>query len=275
MGFLEKLEIRQRTTRAILCVGLDPDIERIPRKIATGSRPLYEFCRRIVEATAPYAAAFKPNLAFFESTGSAGIQQLERLLADIPNDIPVIIDGKRGDIGNTARHYAEFVFGHLGGDAATVNPFLGRDSLEPFFDYPDKLPFVLCLTSNPGSADIQMVANGEQRIYQKIIVLLRRFKKPCGLVVGARHATLLENVRSLAGDWPILIPGIGTQGGELAASVQAGTAGNTCPAVVNVSRAILYASTEDADFAEVAAAKARWYAEVMAAALTGGNAKPR
>lgn len=275
MGFLEKLQERQRKTQAILCVGLDPDLEKMPRAIATGPRPLYEFCRRIVEVTAEYAAAFKPNLAFFESTGSEGIHQLERLMADIPNDIPVIIDAKRGDIGNTARHYAEFVFGHLGGDAATVNPFLGRDSLEPFFDYPDRLPFVLCLTSNPGSADIQMVASGEQRIYQKIILLLRRFRKPCGLVVGARHAALLENVRSLAGDWPILIPGVGAQGGELEASVRAGTADGTCPAIVNVSRSIIYASTDNGDFAEAAAAKARWYVSAMAEALGGSRPKTR
>ncbi|MEW5876252.1 MAG: orotidine-5'-phosphate decarboxylase [Candidatus Zixiibacteriota bacterium] len=266
MRFLEKLEERKRATRAILCIGLDPDLDKMPRGIADAPRPLYEFCRRIVEATAPYAAAFKPNLAFFESSGSAGLAQLERLMAEIPAEIPTIIDGKRGDIGNTARMYAQFVFGHLGGDAATVNPFLGRDSIEPFFEFPDKLPIVLCLTSNPGSMDIQMVSTGEHRIYQKIILLLRRVQKPCGLVVGARHTQLLEDVRRLAPEWPILIPGVGTQGGDLAESVRTGTSDGKAPAVINVSRDILYAG-EGENFAEAAAAKAKWYAEEMAKAL--------
>src|SRR3990172_6371331 len=181
MGFLEKLAQRRRVTGGILCVGLDPDLEKMPPKIASASKPLYEFCRRMVEATSPYACAYKPNLAFFEAAGTSGIAQLERLMAEMPADIATILDAKRGDIGNTARMYAQFLFGHLGGDAATVNPFLGRDSLEPFFDYPDKLPFVLCLTSNPGSSDIQIVVAREQQIYQRIIVLLRRFHKPCGL----------------------------------------------------------------------------------------------
>lgn len=266
MGFLEKLTERQRVTGGILCVGLDPDLEKMPPKIASSPKPLYEFCRRIVEATSPYAVAYKPNLAFFEASGSIGISQLERLMAEMPAGIPTILDAKRGDIGNTARMYAHFLFGHLGGDAATVNPFLGRDSLDPFFEYPDKLPFVLCLTSNPGSSDIQMVMAGEQRIYQRIIVLLRRFHKPCGLVVGARHTPMLEDVRRLAGDWPILIPGVGAQGGDLHDAVTTGTAGGILPALINISRDVLYASQGD-DFAEAAAAKARWYTEEMAKSL--------
>ena len=266
MSFLDKFTQRRQITGGILCVGLDPDLEKMPPKIAASPRPLYEFCRRVVEATLPFAAAYKPNLAFFEAHGSGGIAQLERLMAEMPSDVPTILDAKRGDIGNTARMYAQFLFGHLGGDAATVNPFLGRDSLEPFFEYPEKLPFVLCLTSNPGSSDIQMVVAGDQRIYQRIIVLLRRFHKPCGLVVGARHTEMLEDVRRLAGEWPILIPGVGTQGGDLTGAVQAGTAGGLYPAIINVSRDILYASQGD-DFADAAAAKARWYTEEMAKAL--------
>ena len=267
MGFLEKLAQRRQVTGGILCVGLDPDLEKMPPQIASAPKPLYEFCRRVIEATSPYASAYKPNLAFFEASGSSGIAQLERLMAEIPADIPTILDAKRGDIGNTARMYAQFLFGHLGGDAATVNPFLGRDSLEPFFDYPDKLPFVLCLTSNPGSSDIQMVMAGEQRISPRIIVLLRRFHKPCGLVIGARHTPMLEDVRHLAGEWPILIPGVGAQGGDLVDAVVAGTAGGASPAIINISRDILYASQGD-DFADAAAAKARWYTEEMAKALS-------
>lgn len=275
MGFQEKLAQRHRVTGGILCVGLDPDLEKMPPKIAASPKPLYEFCRRVVEATTPYAAVYKPNLAFFEASGSGGIAQLERLMAELPTDIPTILDAKRGDIGNTARMYAQFLFGHLGGDAATVNPFLGRDSLEPFFDYPEKLPFVLCLTSNPGSSDIQMVAAGEQRIYQRIIIMLRRFHKPCGLVVGARHTALLEDVRRLAADdWPILIPGVGAQGGDLVDAVRAGTADGSAPAIINISRDILYASQGD-DFAEAAAAKARWYTEEMSKVLKKIPPAPR
>jgi len=265
-ALLEKLEVRTRVTKGILCVGLDPDLDKMPASLASGPKPLYQFCRHIVDATKSHAAAFKPNLAFFESHGSSGVAQLERLLIDIPDDIPVIIDGKRGDIGNTARLYAHYVFNHLGGDAATVSPFLGRDSLEPFFEDPEKTPIVLCLTSNPGSADIQTVSDGEHRIYERIIVLLRKFNKPCGLVVGARHSELLANVRRLAGDWPILIPGVGTQGGDLESSVRIGTQDGTVPALINVSRDITYSSTKP-DFAEAAAQRAAWYVQQMANAL--------
>ncbi|MBD3298919.1 MAG: orotidine-5'-phosphate decarboxylase [candidate division Zixibacteria bacterium] len=265
-ALLEKLAGRTKKTKGILCIGLDPDVEKMPHSIASGPKPLFNFCRRIVEATRDYAAAYKPNLAFFESHGSSGLAQLERLLADMPEEIPIIIDGKRGDIGNTARMYAKYVFNHLGGDAATVNPFLGRDSLEPYFDDPEKTPLVLCLTSNPGSADIQTVTGGEHRIYERIIMLLRRFNKPCGLVVGARHAELLANVRRLAPEWPILIPGVGTQGGDLESSVRIGTQDGEVPAVINVSRDILYQSNKG-DFTEAAARRAEWYVGQMAAAL--------
>lgn len=265
-ALLEKLSQRTQKTKGILCIGLDPDLDKMPPSIASGPKPLYNFCKRVVEATLPYAAAYKPNLAFFEAHGSVGIAQLERLLVDIPDDYPIIIDGKRGDIGNTARLYAEYVFNHLGGDAATVNPFLGRDSLEPYFEDPEKTPLVLCLTSNPGSADIQTVAGGEHRIYERIIMLLKRFNKPCGLVVGARHAELLANVRRLAPEWPILIPGVGTQGGNLESSVRIGTQDGTVPAVINVSRDIIYSSIKN-DFTEAAAKRAEWYVTQMAAAL--------
>jgi len=263
VGFLDKLADRRHKTGGMLCVGLDPDAEKMPPAIASAPQPLYEFCRAIVGTVAPYACAFKPNLAFFESSGSNGIAQLERLLAEVPSDIPVILDAKRGDIGNTARHYARFLFEHLGGDAATVNPYLGRDALEPFFDFPGKIPFVLCLTSNPGSADIQTAAVGGERIYHRVIALLERIEKPFGLVVGARHEILLEEIRLTAPTAPLLIPGIGAQGGDLETVVGISTAGDA-PAVINVSRDILYASQGD-DFAEAAAQRAASYVERMRA----------
>ncbi|HWO56648.1 MAG TPA: orotidine-5'-phosphate decarboxylase [bacterium] len=263
MGFLEKLAARRQATGALLCVGLDPDTAKLPASCASSTQPLYEFCRRIVQATAPYACAFKPNLAFFEAFGSAGIAQLERLLAEIPAEIPTVLDGKRGDIGNTSRLYARFLFEHLRGDAATVNPYLGRDALEPFFEFPGCVPIVLCLTSNPGSVDIQTVTSTEtnERIYHRVIHLLDRMPGPYGLVVGARHASLIADVRAQAPHAPLLIPGIGAQGGDLAATLSAAAA-DGAPALVNVSRDILYASAGD-DFAEAAAAKSAWYAAEM------------
>ncbi len=263
MGFLEKLHARRQATGALLCVGLDPDISKLPESSRGSIDPLFDFCAAIVKATSQYAAAFKPNLAFFEAYGSKGIVQLERLLPEIPSDIPIILDGKRGDIGNTSRLYARFLFEHLHGDAATVNPYLGRDALEPFFDFPGRVPFVLCLTSNPGSVDIQTVTatDTNERVYHRVIHLLERMPGPFGLVVGARHVSLIEDVRRHAPHAALLIPGIGTQGGDLEATLRAAAA-NNAPAVINVSRDILYASAGD-DFAEAAAGKAKWYVDAM------------
>ncbi|MEW5702351.1 MAG: orotidine-5'-phosphate decarboxylase [Candidatus Zixiibacteriota bacterium] len=258
---LEKLGRRFETTGARLCIGLDPDRAKMPAIMAQGPSPLFEFCRRIVVTTAPYAAAYKPNLAFFEAQGSDGIAQLEELVAEIPEEIPVILDAKRGDIGNTAAMYARFVFEHLDGDGTTVSPYLGGDSLEPFFAYPGKLPFVLCLTSNPGSDDLQTLVADHRPVFQHVIALAERHRKPFGLVVGARHAGLLQEVRRLAPMAPLLIPGIGAQGGDLYESLRIAAAGRA-PVLINVSRDILYASSGE-DFAEAAAAKARWYAEEM------------
>ncbi len=269
MGFLEKIQARRQTTGAVLCVGLDPDISKLPASCRSSQTPLYEFCRTIVHSTSEYACAFKPNLAFFESFGSHGISQLEQLLADIPDEIPVILDGKRGDIGNTSRLYAKFLFEHLRADAATVNPYLGRDALEPFFGFPGCLPFVLCLTSNPGSVDIQTVraAESDERIYHRVIHLLDRMPGPYGLVVGARHASLIEDVRKHAPMAPLLIPGIGAQGGDLEATLRAAVA-NNAPAVINVSRDILFASAGD-DYAEAAGKTALAYVEQMKSVITG------
>lgn len=267
MSFDQKFSARLQTTGAPLCVGLDPDLHQMPVACQKSARPLYDFCTQIVRTTSPFAAAFKPNLAFFEAHGSAGIVQLEQLLAEIPSEIPVILDGKRGDIGNTSRLYAQFLFEHLHGDAATVNPYLGRDALEPFFEFPGCVPFVLCLTSNPGSVDIQTVTSVEsdERVYHRVIHLLDRMPGPYGLVVGARHVSLIEDVRRHAPRATLLIPGIGAQGGDLETTLIAATA-NHAPAVINVSRDILFASKED-DYAEAAGQKAREYAIRMKSIL--------
>lgn len=267
MDFLDKLQSRRSSTGAVLCVGLDPDMSKLPEACRKSSQPLYEFCIAIVNATRSVACAYKPNLAFFEAHGSSGIAQLERLMAEIPSDIPTILDGKRGDIGNTSRLYAQFLFEHLHGDSATVNPYLGRDALEPFFEFPGRVPFVLCLTSNPGSVDIQTVVTSEstERVYHRVIHLLKRMPGPFGLVVGARHASLIEDVRLHAPHVPLLIPGVGAQGGDLEATLHA-SAMNGAPALINVSRDILYASSSD-DFALAAGNKAREYVDAMRAGL--------
>lgn len=264
---MKKLKSRREATGAILCVGLDPDMSKMPESCRRASQPLYEFCSAIVKSTRTQTCAYKPNLAFFEARGSLGIVELEKLMAEIPSDIPTVLDGKRGDIGNTSRLYAQFLFEHLHGDSATVNPYLGRDALAPFFDFPGRVPFVLCLTSNPGSADIQTVTASEtnERIYHRVIHLLERMPGPFGLVVGARHASLIEDVRKHAPDAPLLIPGIGAQGGDLEATLKAAALGGA-PALINVSRDILYASTGD-DFAEAAAQKAQEYAQSMRSTL--------
>ncbi len=265
---MEKLQSRREATGAILCVGLDPDMSKMPDACRKSPRPLYDFCIAVDNATRDVACAFKPNLAFFEAQGSFGISQLEQLLSEIPSDIPTVLDGKRGDIGNTSRLYAQFLFEHLHGDSATVNPYLGRDALEPFFEFPGCVPFVLCLTSNPGSVDIQTVTSNEsgERVYHRVIHLLERMPGPFGLVVGARHASLIEDVRRHAPHAPLLIPGIGAQGGDLEATLKA-SAMNGAPALINVSRDILYASRTD-DFALAAAKKARQYADSMRAILS-------
>jgi len=258
-SFQDKLSQRARATGGILCVGLDPDPEQMPKSMTGSPDSLYGFCSPIVAATKRYAVAYKANLAFFEAHGSRGIAQLERLLAEIPSDIPTILDGKRGDIGNTARLYARFLFEHLNGDAATVSPYLGRDSLDPFFAYEGRIPFVLCVTSNLGAQDVQLAPSGDRRIYHRIIDLLERMGKPYGLVTGATHVALLEEIRRLAPNAPLLIPGIGAQGGDLSATLAAVAGG---AALVNVSRDILYASTGE-DFAEAAGRRAQWYVEQM------------
>lgn len=269
MGFVDKLQARRQATGGVLCVGLDPDLNKLPESCRKSPQPLYDFCAPIVKTTGPYACAFKPNLAFFEAYGSNGLVQLERLLAEIPTEIPVILDGKRGDIGNTSRLYAQFLFAHLHGDAATVNPYLGRDALEPFFEFPGCVPFVLCLTSNPGSVDIQTVMSrdSDERVYHRVIHLLERMPGPYGLVVGARHVSLIEDVRRHAPSAPLLIPGIGAQGGDLDATLKAASA-NNAPVLINVSRDILYASNGD-DFAAAAAKSASRYLNQMKDLLAG------
>jgi len=229
------------------------------------------FNREIVDATADLVCAYKLNAAFYEAEGSPGWKALADTISYIPDRIPVIIDAKRGDIGNTARMYARSAFEALGGDAITVNPYMGSDAVEPFLDYAEACVFVICLTSNPSCAEFQKLVCAGKPVYQHVaeraVVWSRRGS--CGLVVGATQAEELGAVRRIAPDLPILIPGIGAQGGDLETSVRLSTDGRDAPALISSSRAILYAS-EGGDFAEAARkAAGRLREEINASAECG------
>ncbi len=263
-AFLELLRGRWRDPARLLCVGLDPEPERLP--LALRRLPLAEgvwvFCREVIEACAPYVCAFKPQIAHFAALGLESV--LERLVAHVKlhhPDIAVILDAKRGDIGSTARHYAREAFERYGADAVTVNPYLGGDSLEPFFAYPGKGVFVLCRTSNPGSAELQALElAGGERLFERVARLAAgpwNTNGQAGLVVGATWPQEVARVRSFAPGVPLLVPGIGAQGGDLAATVRAGWWRPEFPGLIlNSSRAILYASGgEDWQQASAAAAQ--------------------
>jgi orotidine-5'-phosphate decarboxylase len=226
------------------------------------------FNRELIVATSDLACAYKPNLAFYEALGADGFRVLRSTRDLIPGDIPVIGDAKRGDVGNTARAYATALFDQLGFDAVTVNPYLGGDALEPFFAYADRGVFVLCRSSNPGAAFVQTLLiseDGEARpLYETIALRTREWNVAgnAGLVVGATAPAELERIRSIAPDLPLLIPGIGAQGGDLAAAINAHR--ETAPAIISASRAILYASSGP-EFAEAARSAALRLRESMLA----------
>ncbi len=247
MKFTEKLAARIAATRSALCVGLDP------RPQAENINELADWLRRVVEETAPYAAAYKPNIAYFEAMGLPGLHLLEELLPDMPKDIPVILDAKRGDIGETQKYYAQAYFERMDVDAVTLNPFMGYDILAPFLDRPGKAVYLLAVTTNGGSADIerQVLANG-RKVYQLVGDMVERARAEgaateVGMVVGLTNAS--GDLLAELPDAPLLIPGLGAQGGDLAA-LSGGT--RVSPPVINVSRGILY-KDEHKSFAEKAA----------------------
>lgn len=255
MSFLDLLLDTGRRNRSLLCVGLDPDPRRIPARLQGARDPIYAFCAAIVEATADLVCAFKPNIAFFEALGTTGVETLRTLMRSIPSDIPVILDAKRGDIGSTAEAYAHALFEILGAHAVTLNPYLGHDSLLPFLRYADRGCIVVCKSSNPGSADLQdLQLAGGHPLYIEVARRARdewNTQGNVGLVVGATHPGELQMVRRLCPDLPILVPGIGAQGGELMLSVQGAVDKRGERAIIASSRSIIYASSDD-HFADVA-----------------------
>ncbi len=256
--FLDMLHSASTRNNSMLCVGLDPEPTRFPAQMQGNPRKIYDFCAAIVDATADVVCAFKPQIAYFAAHGAE--DQLERLMqhlrANAPQ-VPVILDAKRGDIGSTAEQYAKEAFERYGADAVTLSPFMGFDSVAPYLAYPGKGAFLLCRTSNPGGDDLQnqrlASVDGQPLLYEHIAGLVQgpwNKNGQLGLVVGATYPAEIERVRALAPTVPLLIPGVGAQGGDAAATVRAGWRPNG-PIVVNSSRAILYASN-GADFAAAA-----------------------
>jgi len=271
-AFLEMLQQAQQRNGSMLCVGLDPEPSRFPGAMRGDAGRIHEFCARIVEATADLAIAFKPQIAYFAAhRAEAQLEQLIAHIRQVAPHVPVILDAKRGDIGSTAQQYAKEAFERYGADAVTLSPFMGFDSVEPYLQYPGKGAFLLCRTSNPGGDDLQnqrlgSVA-GEPLLYEHVARLAQgpwNLNGQLGLVVGATYPNEIERVRRVAPTAPLLIPGVGAQGGDAVATVKAGWRPDA-PIVVNSSRAILYASQGD-DFADAARAEARRTRDLLEAA---------
>jgi orotidine-5'-phosphate decarboxylase len=252
MGFFDKLERAARDNGSLLCIGLDPD------HALMAVSDVAAFNKAIIEVTADLVCAYKPNLAFYEALGERGLTALHATLAAVPPNIPVIGDGKRNDIGNTARAYAHALFDHWRFDAVTVNPYLGGDAVEPFLERPGKGAFILCRTSNPGARDFQdlpvTVAGSTPRpLFEVVAETAQRWNSRgnIGLVVGATYPEELRRVREICPDMTFLVPGVGAQGGDVAAVVRNGLDSTGGGLIINVSRQVLYASKGD-DFEQAA-----------------------
>ncbi|CAA9555433.1 MAG: Orotidine 5'-phosphate decarboxylase, partial [uncultured Thermomicrobiales bacterium] len=253
-GFTERLAMRAEATGSLVCINLDPDLDRpgvsdrsaSPREAADA---VVRYFSAVIERTAPYACAYKPNFAFFLPLGADGIRALREIRERIPREIPVILDAKVGDVGNTSEHYAQAFFDTWDFDAVTVNPYLGEDGLAPFFERADRGVIVLAKTSNPGSGDFQdlaLEAGSEplsDRVVRRVVEWDQRYPAAAGLVVGATYPGHLARIRRLAPTLPILLPGVGAQGGDVAASVRAGCDATGGGLLVSAGRSIIYAGT--------------------------------
>ncbi len=260
--FIEQLARAWEKNDSLLCVGLDPEIERFPSEIAAAPSPIFQFNKAVIDATADLVCAYKPQFAHYAAYEAE--DQLERTIEYLHRTypgIPVILDGKRGDVGNTAERYAIEAFERYGADAVTVNPYLGGDSLEPFLKHADRGVIVLCRTSNPGARDLQDLEVGARRLYHVVAELAAtrwNTRGNCALVVGATYPRELAEVRRIVGDMPLLLPGVGAQGADVAQAIQNGQSGHGTGLIVSSSRAILYSRpAAGGDFAAVARAAAR------------------
>lgn len=247
MNSLQKL-IAANNKNKFVCVGLDTDLKKLPQSILSEPNPILSFNSRIIEATKDYASAYKLNFAFYESEGIVGLKNLEQTLKLIPSHILTIGDAKRGDIGNTSQMYAKAVFNNFGFDCITLHPYMGYDSLSPFFEYDNKLNFVLTLTSNPGADDIEKLKlRNDQYLYQKIIELVNRWndKNNCGIVFGATKIQELNNNLSIIKNLPVLLPGVGAQGGKFEDVINSFNSAGRKNYLINISRGILYKDSSD------------------------------
>jgi orotidine-5'-phosphate decarboxylase len=258
--FRAQLVAAQSTQQSMLCVGLDPEPSKFPGAWKDDPSRIFDFCAAIVDATKDLVCAFKPQIAYFAAQRAE--DQLERLMAHlraVAPQVPVILDAKRGDIGATAEQYAREVFERYGADAVTLSPLMGFDSLAPYLAYPDRGAFLLCRTSNAGGSDLQMLDVGGEKLFERVARLAAgawNSNGQLGLVVGATYPAELARVRALVGDLPLLVPGIGAQGGDIDATVQAGQTASGGGMAINSSRAILYAGQSE-DFAQAARLAAR------------------
>jgi orotidine-5'-phosphate decarboxylase len=277
MHFMQSLQTAWKRNDSLVCVGLDPEPAKFPAHLRDAPDAVFDFCRAIVDATADAVCAFKPQIAHFAALRAE--DALERLIAHIHEKhpgVPVILDAKRGDIGSTAQHYASEAFDRYEADAVTLNPYLGRDSVQPFLDRADKGVILLCHTSNPGAADLQDLlvqeADGQSLpLYQHVAKIIARDWNThgnCALVTGATWPQQLAEVRALVGDVPLLVPGIGAQGGDVEAVVRHGRTADGTGLLISSSRAILYAGDGE-DFAAAAGAAARELRDTINACRQG------
>lgn len=245
MSYLEKLAERTQQQKTFVCVGLDVDLDKLPVQFKNDSDPVFAFNKYIIDQTKDFTAAYKPNMAFYEMYGIKGLQSLYKTIAYIPKNIPVILDAKRGDIGNTSKAYAKAAFEDFQADAITLSPYMGVDSVSPFLEYADKFAYILCLTSNKGSADLQ-----KPDLYKKVAGKINDWNtqyKNCGAVVGATNDTEIAELRAIMATAQFLIPGVGAQGGDLDKTVRRAATANKAGFLINSSRGIIYAENPAAE----------------------------
>ena len=259
MSFIEQLKAAWRHSNSLLCVGLDPDLRKLPSAVLSSQSPIYEFNRRIIDQTAAHCCCFKPQIAYYAAhAAEAQLEQTIRYIKDNHPERPVILDAKRGDIGATAGMYALEAFSRYGADAVTVNPYMGGDTLQPFLEYADKGVVVLCRTSNAGSSEFQALDCAGMPLAHRVAQqsLAWNTLGNIMLVTGATYPDEIGEIRKLVGDMPLLVPGVGAQGGGLRGVLENGLTGDKTGLMINSSRGIIYASNGD-DFAEAAGSAAR------------------
>lgn len=253
-SFIQQLKTAWKKTNSLLCVGLDPDLRKLPDSLMLAENPIFEFNRKIIDQTAQHCCCYKPQIAYYSAFSAE--DQLELTIAYIKSNYPyhpVILDAKRGDIGATAGMYAREAFVRYGADAVTVNPYMGGDTLQPFLDYEDKGVVILCRTSNAGSAEFQTLSCGERSLAHQVAHQSLSWNKNNNivLVTGATYPEEIGQIRAIVGDMPLLVPGVGAQGGELRAVLENGLLEDKTGLMINSSRGIIYASSDN-DFADAA-----------------------